>query len=356
MKETRLYSKADQETGRKGAPGSCSPARPSALSPALLASAVLLVLTLGACEQSVNPILESDRDFSLFGTLDMARDTQYVRLIPIRTSLLPGPTTPLDVVFTSEDLLTQEKILWRDSLVTFANGASGHVFYAPLRIRAGHTYRIEVRPNGSDLVTSVETTVPPEPRATVLQEIISGGFGGAFARGRQQVVWEGVLQRPFRIELWYRFLIAEGTVFRDIRMPYVPANEPTGNGGWQIDLDLTKDRLTLDTLVTVDQTPLVGLGLELTILDAAFVPPGGVFDPEVLVQPGTLSNVDNGLGFIGSVGRFPVEWVLANDSAHRLRYLTLEDVFGASAPAVLARLHREAALGAQHPGHHPGVQ
>ncbi len=317
-------------------------------------SMLALALLLGACVETVDPILESDRDFTLFGTLDMARDTQYVRVIPIRETLLPGPAAPLDVVFTSEDLETGVRTVWRDSMVTFSNGASGHVFFAPLRLRAGHTYRIELQPNGSDVVTSAETTVPPAPRPTVAPETVTGGVGGAIGRGQQQIRWEGVLQQPFRIELWYRFLITENSDFRDIRMPYVPTNAYTPDGRLQIDLDLTKDRLTLDTLVVVDEAPLAGLGVSLTILDAAFVPPGGRFDPEVLVQPGTLSNVDNGLGFVGSVGRFSVEWLLADESAHRLRYLTLEDVFGVPAPKVLARLHREAR--SPRPGHHSSLQ
>lgn len=40
-------------------------------------------------------------------------------------------------------------------------------------------------------------------------------------------------------------------------------------------------------------------------------PPGGTWDREVLIQPGTISNVRGGLGFVGSVARNTVDWKLA---------------------------------------------
>ena len=143
----------DGETGRENAAARFSP----------LLAFLFFAVVLGGCEDTVNPILESDRDFTLFGTLDMARDTQFVRVIPIRATLLSGDDNTLDVTFTSTDLDEGETIVWRDSLITFANGAQGHVFYAPLRIRPGHSYRIAVQPAGSDLITSAITTVPEAP-------------------------------------------------------------------------------------------------------------------------------------------------------------------------------------------------
>ena len=76
----------------------------------LLLCAVLLSLLLNACEESVNPILESDQRFTIFGTLDMDQDTQYVRVIPIRRTLETDASAPLNVTFTSTDLVTDETI------------------------------------------------------------------------------------------------------------------------------------------------------------------------------------------------------------------------------------------------------
>ena len=43
--------------------------------------------------------------------------------------------------------------------------------------------------------------------------------------------------------------------------------------------------------------------------NAEWDPPGGVFDADVLVQPGTLSNVENGFGFVGAGYRLSSTWI-----------------------------------------------
>ena len=308
---------------------------------------VLSVLVLSACEESVNPILESDQQFTIFGTLDMQQDTQFVRVIPIRPTLETETGAPLNVTFVSTDLVTGEMLEWRDSTVQFASGSVGHVFYTALRIRPGHTYRIEVTPEGSSIVTSAETTIPEKPNAIVMPE----DFGFIFTtevRARQQILWEGISEEPFAIEQWYRFFSVEDFGFRDVKLPYVPLNGPLEGQAntWEMDLNLVRDRDTLDTMIDLNEsTALAGLGMTITILDDAFEPPGGQFDPEVLVQPGTLSNVENGFGFLGSVGRFSVEWLIADTTAIGLRYIPIGSALGKDAPALLEQVKQERGIG-----------
>ena len=61
----------------------------------------------------------------------------------------------------------------------------------------------------------------------------------------------------------------------------------------------------------------------------------------MLVQPGTFSNVENGFGFVGSVGRFSVEWLVADTTARTLRYTPLRSALGKEASAVLTRLKQD---------------
>ncbi len=283
------------------------------------------LLALGAClagcgETTVDPFVESDRRYSLYGTLDMNRDTQYVRVVPIRKSLEDAGPQPLGASFVSTDLTTGLALTWRDSVVAFPDGSYGHVFYRPLRIEAGHDYRVEVRSADSEIVTSAQTSAPPLVRSEVEPEKVVGSMGSGGVQGVQRVVFRGAPRQPFRIELWYRFMPAEGAPFLDIALPYEPRNSALGGGDWEVTLDLVKDRLTLDTLLDVRNTTLGGLGLRLTLLDAAFAPPGGVFDREILAQPGVLDNVENGFGFVGSVGRFSAEWLLSDAAQMQLAY------------------------------------
>ncbi len=309
----------------------------------LLLCAVLLSLLLSACEESVNPILESNQRFTIFGTLDMDLDTQYVRVIPIRRTLEIDASAPLNVTFTSTDLVAGETITWRDSLVGFPDGSFGHVFYTPLRLRPGHTYRVEVRSPDSDIITSAETTLPAEPQAIVVPEEIVFVFTTQ-VRASQQILWQGLSREPYNIEQWYRFFTLEDYSFRDVMLPYVPLNGPVEGQAdtWEITLNLVRDRDTMETFIELTESiSLAGLGLRITLLDEAFVPPGGAFDPDVLSQPGTLSNVENGFGFIGSIGRFSVEWLLADTSAKALRYIPVN----ATIPKALARLKQDVAGG-----------
>ncbi len=297
---------------------------------------ILCACLPAACDTSVDPILESNRRFSMYGTLDMNRDTQYVRVVPIRETLDSEGTAEPTVEFRSTDLNSGKVIVWKDSVVSFRNGTVGHVYYAPLRLEGGHTYRLEVHTTGSDVVTYAETNVPDYPRAIVQPEVVTGTPGGISVAGSQVVLWEHVPKKPFRVDVWYRFYSSERSPFFDVRLPYEPEQGRLGDS-WRVQMDLRKDRFALDTLVAVSLTPLFGIGMTITVLDDQFVPPGGVFDPEVLAQPGTFNNVENGFGFIGSVGRFSAEWILSNDAMERLQYLTPKKAGLAQPPSHAAR-------------------
>lgn len=43
---------------------------------------------------------------------------------------------------------------------------------------------------------------------------------------------------------------------------------------------------------------LLALNLHLIVGDAPWDPPGGIFDPNVLIQEGVMTNVENGFGIV----------------------------------------------------------
>ncbi|MCY4159916.1 MAG: hypothetical protein OXE92_08155 [Bacteroidetes bacterium] len=288
---------------------------------------ILLLGVLTACEDSVSPIIESSRQYTLFGTLDMARDSQFVRVIPIRETLTEEGQE-LEVNVRSIELSTQQTLEWRDSVHTFADGRIGHIFFAPLRIRPSNTYRIEILPTGGDLTTHAETVVPDKPRIEILDPTFEFVLTTRLL-ARQRILWHGVSSAPFEIEQWYRFLSLADFTFKDYKLSYAPlsrALEGTADV-WEMDKDLIQDRDSLSSKLDLNTFyHLAGIALRITILDDNFVPPGGEFDREILAQPGTLSNVTNGFGLLGSVGRFSAEWILSESHALELGYLPLGDV------------------------------
>ncbi len=96
-----------------------------------------------------------------------------------------------------------------------------------------------------------------------------------------------------------------------MRVPYSTksTNEDTSEG-WEITVNYSVDRAVLNDEIGGLGLRLAGLAMQVVVLADDWVPPGGVWDPEILSQPGVFSNVNNGFGFVGSAGRFSVEWIL----------------------------------------------
>ena len=284
-----------------------------------VATLIVLTMLLGGCDDSVSPFVEADRYFSLFGSLDMKADTQFVRIVPVDTSLLVTGQSTIDARMISVDLNTGSSLEWRDSLFLFGDGSAGHVFFAPLRIQPRHTYRIEVsRSDGATAV--VETTVPAEPSAE-----IEAPRRLVFSSGRvdvtQNVTWSDVDRSPAFIEMWYRFSGSPRSNFIDIRFEYPTADQSTSEPGWTVVTQLSEDRNRILENLRPENYLFLGVGMRIVVFDEQFIPPGGVFDPDILSQPGTFSNVQNGFGFVGSVGRFDAEWVLDDETAAALGFV-----------------------------------
>ena len=51
---------------------------------------------------------------------------------------------------------------------------------------------------------------------------------------------------------------------------------------------------------TLRDLRLLEIELIVLVTNAEWVPPTGVYDAELLVEPGTFSNVENGFGFVGA--------------------------------------------------------
>jgi len=274
----------------------------------VMVAVVATGIIFSACEEGVNPILESDRYFSLYGYLDMDRDTQFVRVDEIRPTLQLTDATPLDVQFFSTDLTTGDVITWRDSVFAYDDGTFAHIYYAPFRIIATHTYRVDVvRSDGA--TTWAVTTVPAKPSPLIRDPVIR--FVGTATLLYQTVLWQGVTRETDSTAVWYRMFSSSGTPMINIVLP--PNRTQLMPDGWEVRIDLTSDRDSLQR--QVGRRILLGMGMDITLRDPEWDPPGGTYDPRALSQPGVFSNVENGFGFVGSVGKFSVEWVIDPETA-----------------------------------------
>lgn len=272
-----------------------------------------LALTISACSNTVDPFIQTDSYYTIFGYLDTGSDTQYVRVVPFRLELGAEEARPLDAVVTSTDLDSGIEQEWRDSVITFGDGSVGHVFISNFRPIPGHEYRLEVE-RADGVASWAQTVVPLAVNATVIPP-------AQFGTGpiTQTVVWDGIDVAPFRVEVWYRFSeFPHSTPYTEFVVTYGEEDIGRLQGDtWQVPVKLSEDTEEIEPLLRPG-SPLLGVGMRLTMSDDAWRPPGGVFDPEILVQPGTFSNVEHGFGFLGSVNQYTVEWVLDDRTIERL--------------------------------------
>lgn len=132
--------------------------------PALSASSFLIglasLLGLTACEENLETLAPIDGIFAINGFLDAASDTQWVRVTPIRTTILTTPD-PVDAVVTLEHLGTGRIVELNPSVFTFPSpnfpgeAAYGHNFWTDEPIEREATYRLVARRSDGESSSAV---------------------------------------------------------------------------------------------------------------------------------------------------------------------------------------------------------
>ena len=266
--------------------------------PALLA---LTICFIAGCSEEVNPLVEEPRPFTVYGYLDPTSSLQVVRVFPIGEKIQELADRPLDAVVTTYDLATGEQHNWKDSLVTFVSGEQGHIFVARFMPAYERSYRLEV--TRSDGVTSRATVTVPSyvrlapPPLTISNTIVP-------------FVLETTAE-PNIVQAEMRYLAAAlqpptepGPIFHPVNISYRGEEKPAASG-LQIEVDVREDYRIVQAefdrnCLTTEFIAVRKMDFVVFIGDEAWVPPGNVFDPEVLVEPGLFSNIENGLGFFGA--------------------------------------------------------
>jgi hypothetical protein len=124
---------------------------------ALIAIAVAALAT--GCDPSVDAVRGSERTYSVYGLLDPAADTQFVRVEALRDGTPIGAPDTLDARVTLRQMNGDRAISLRDSFATVGPGIPTYLFWTAAPLSPGATYRLTVE--RSDGATSSATTTLP---------------------------------------------------------------------------------------------------------------------------------------------------------------------------------------------------
>lgn len=274
----------------------------------------LLALALASCEEAVAPASSGGVQFTLYGALDPTAEAQAVRLIRIRDRLEPSEPGPSGATLTSTDLGTGEEHAWRDSVVVLADGSAANIFVSPFRAEFGHTYRLVAEAEGG-LPASAVVEVPERVRP-----LRRGPFFGSEGAS-EEVRWLGAPR--------LNGALVEVELASAICERYEVALEADVVGpselGWSASVPYARIARRVNEVhgVSASALGILRVRVEGRVAGAAWVPPGGVFDPEVLVEPGAFTNVTDGFGFVGASYPTSLEWAPSADTQRRAGFRPL---------------------------------
>lgn len=271
-----------------------------------------LIWLISSCDSTlIDPFENDQKYYTIFGYLDELSQNHSVRIIPVtrfpeRIESPTGDGSQIDALVYSTDLSTGEQLRWNHQLRQLDDGMYGHVFTANFIVHPGRTYRLDVVRSDS-IITSAETTIPrfavPQPIPAASPFPYEASMDQGLAR---EIILPGIAS-PWDIIVTY---VLQGSSFR---LPYGRVGERTPDGNWKFMINTTTDGARIRTMLGFgpeDPLPLFSaMLLQVRVLDSNWDPPKGEFDPEVLAQPGVLSNVTNGYGVWGGVGLFHYVWI-----------------------------------------------
>ncbi|NNE70540.1 MAG: hypothetical protein HKN29_09295 [Rhodothermales bacterium] len=257
-----------------------------------LMAVALAVMVLTGCEEAVAPVLDSGRPFTLYGYLNPGADHQAIRVFPIEEILAPNSPEPLDALVRVTGPGLSEVL--RDSVIVYGDGSVGHVFQADFRPEHGMTYEIRAEePEGR--FSTVQVRTPAKAQLSI------GDAGGVLGNVLMPVEFAGA-EQVLSPSVLYTFESTRAPFTWTIPVVYGDRVVRAGDR-WSVTVDLSRDIGVLYSVTGLqpgtDPIILTDLLVEAFITTSEWTPPGGTYDPELLVQPGTFSNVENGFGFVG---------------------------------------------------------
>lgn len=274
---------------------------------------LLCAVLLAACRDDtlIDPFDAQDKYFTVFGYLEEGATEHHLRVVPLRRvpeNITSGDdqNASIDAEVYTTNLTTGATHQWTHRLDTLTGNTLAHIYTGRFFVQQGDHYRLEVR-RTDELTTSAETVVPVAPPTDAFAPRLGPLEGSDLL---QEAVLPG-MPTAWDINVVYEVIISDAgsedprAITRRIEIPYGRQGSKTENGDWRFTINWQADHAQMRRLADqiYDATgtePVNRVFIEAIKLDENWDPPGGLFDPDALIIPSTLSNVVNGYGFWGS--------------------------------------------------------
>ncbi len=262
--------------------------------------ASLFFLVLG-CEEDPKPFLGADEPYTVYGFLNPKADRQVIRVIPLAGSIPTIGVGADEATVRTTHLGTGEQRVWKDSVVTFSDESTGIVFFSDFTPEHEASYALEViRADGAS--SRVEVTVPRDISIRRLSEPddLAPSF---FLDGElPNLVQAGVKYETYALQP--QVPIAINPVLFPVNVSYLDEGDQFPEG-WEYVINYARDYVDIqeafeNSCFSKRFISVLNIRFEFFVGNDEWVPPGGVFDPELLINPNLFSNVDNGFGYFGA--------------------------------------------------------
>ena len=250
----------------------------------------LLLLLFCGCDESVDAVLGTEQAFTIYGHFNPRADTQAVRIFAIDPTIQTVHPGPLDANVISVDLATGHVHTWRDSVIRFSEHNYGHVYWARFTPAYGEAHRLSLeRSDGNG--SRVTVVMPPESEPMLVNPLIAQDFV------HLPVLWQDA---PRLNHIRVRYHTNRGTFTFDY-----PDDQEAQSGGQLATILVYRDvrevfREIFRAYGATRDARLHAIEQIVLVSSEDWVPPGGIFDADLLIEPGTFSNVENGFGFVGA--------------------------------------------------------
>lgn len=282
----------------------------------LLAIIGSLLLFAGCDSTFVDPFSNNSNFFTIYGYLDEANNfrnnaTHEVRVIPItrRAEVITSPADAqafIDARVFVINTFTGQETEWRHSLQRVSEDQYAHIFRSGMFIDQNTIYRIEVR-RSDDIVTFAETFVPAVSTTNIIQDpepIVDPSTNEI----RQGILIPGV-HTVWNMDVVYYMGGSDCLTTSPTRISYGRTGAYNGEG-WRFEANVSRD---LQEVPAGDEpldpgSVLCAIGIETRVPDEQWTLPTTQAGVDSLEFANVPSNVENGLGFFGSVGVIENAW------------------------------------------------